>query len=216
MLTVLLALFSFHGTAQHAINGTLKSSVEGMSLRNGPVIYDQYYPLADGFHQSCEFTDDESLTLTSFAADDFVIPTGETWNIRYINFAGAYFQWTGTPVDGFNIYFYENDNGKPGEEIHSYEHLTSYNELSLDNEFMAHHYEAMLPEAVSLTQGHYWISIQAIVDMGNTNPWGWMNRAGETIENQYHWKNPKGGFSEDFTDWTPASELFVFGNFNLA
>lgn len=71
--------------------------------RNGQVIYDQFYPLAGGSIVSNAYTDPGNLSYSCIAADDFVVPAGGAWGIRYIDIAGQYWEWTGTPIDAFNI-----------------------------------------------------------------------------------------------------------------
>jgi hypothetical protein len=41
------------------------------------------------------------------AADDFVVPAGETWNIESVDAPGAYFNGVGPAVD-FNVFFYSD------------------------------------------------------------------------------------------------------------
>lgn len=183
--------------------------------RNGQVIYDQFYPLADGSIVSNAYTDPGNLSYSCIAADDFVVPAGDSWGIRYIDIAGQYWEWTGTPIDALNIYLYADNGGIPGDILHSFENFTSYNTIPIDAGTHLYRYEIMLPSVINLTAGHYWVGVQAVSDFTVSNRWGWLSHESMTIENEYQWKNPGDGYGYGYTDWTPASYM-SFSNFNLA
>lgn len=216
VLAIVLISISLHGMSQYPFykDGGRVSQQSG--TRNGPALYDQFYPLAGGYQQSCLFTDPENEDMTNIAAEDFIVPAGSTWGVRYIDVAGAYLEWTGVPIDGFNIYFYNDNNGIPGAVIHSFENHTNFNAIPIVLEdAAAFRYQIMLPSVVNLPAGHYWMSVQAICDFNETLPWAWLTYQGSTVEYEYHWKNPNDGFGTGFTDWTPASN-FAWANFNLS
>ena len=49
----------------------------------------------------------------SFAADDFVVPAGQTWNITEVDVAGEY-SVGGGPAASFNVFFYADCATLPG------------------------------------------------------------------------------------------------------
>jgi hypothetical protein len=211
----MLSMLSLSGYGQQAIFGKSSHPVRNASTRNGGVIYDQLFPLGWNYLVSQQFTDPGNVNNTSIAADDFTVPEGESWDIRYIDVAGQYFQWTGVPVTAFNIYFYADNNGVPGAAIHSFENYTDYNEILLDEENYSYKYEFMLPAVIPFTSGVYWVGVQAVADYNVSNQWGWYNHEGTTIGNEYHWKNPGDGFGTGNTDWTAAS-MMSWSDFNMA
>lgn len=215
MAAFILSMLSLQGYGQQAIFGTNSHTVHNPSARNGEVIYDQLFPLGWNYMVSQQFTDPENATKTSFAADDFTVPSGESWDIRYIDVAGQYFEWTGTPATAFNIYFYADNNGVPGTTIHTFENFTNYNEILLDEVYHSYKYEFTLPAVIPFTSGVYWVSVQAIADYTVSNQWGWFSHEGTTIGNEFHWKNPGNGFETGNIDWTAAS-MIVWSDFNLA
>ncbi|PKP50808.1 MAG: hypothetical protein CVT94_00080 [Bacteroidetes bacterium HGW-Bacteroidetes-11] len=210
-----LSMLSLQAIGQQSIYGENSHTVQSSSARNGEVIYDQLFPLGWNYMVSQQFTDPVSVNNTSYAADDFTVPAGATWDIRYIDVAGQYFEWTGTPATAFNIYFYADNNGVPGTAIHTFENFTNYNEILLDEVYHSYKYEFTLPAVIPFTSGVYWVSVQAVADYSVSNQWGWYSHQGTTIGNEFHWKNPGNGFGTGNIDWTAAS-MIVWSDFNLA
>src|ERR1041384_5778825 len=52
-------------------------------------------------------------TFDSFAADDFVVPAGQTWNITEVDVAGEY-SLSGGPAASFHVFFYSDSATLPG------------------------------------------------------------------------------------------------------
>src|SRR5207249_1276636 len=52
------------------------------------------------------------------AADDFVVPVGVTWSVTSVDVQGIY-SIAGGPASAFNVYFYADNNGLPGNLIAS-------------------------------------------------------------------------------------------------
>ncbi len=192
----------------------LKSTLNGN--RNGTAYHEQIYPLSGGSALSHEFSDAENGPMTSFAADDFIVPEGDSWTVHYVNFIGSYFLYSDADIDNYNIFFYEDDNGMPGDLVESYENITQYNTILLTDAEHIELIEATLPSPITFTPGHYWISIQAVSDGTLTGQWGWgMHQNAATLENEFMWKNPADGFGYGFIDWTPGS-MIAFGSLNMA
>lgn len=185
------------------------------SPRNGAVLYDQLMPLAWGNMVSHELTDPANAAYTSFAADDFIVPAGDSWQVSYVNIAGSYNMYVGSRITAVNVIFYADNNGMPGTELFNIQDITSFNELLLDSETALYLYEITLPSAVTLAAGHYWMCVQGVSNYTLTGDWGWFTHEALVIENQYHWKNPEDGYGYGNIDWTPAS-LISWGSQNLA
>lgn len=141
--------------AKHQAVNTVKAPL------NGPVIYNQLLPLAFGSIVSHEMTDAANAPMTSFAADDFIVPAGENWNIQYVNMAGVYMLSTGTSIPLMNVAFYEDSNGMPGGELFTFNDVSVFNEILLDATMGAYLYEITLPQVVNLSEGTYWIGISS-------------------------------------------------------
>lgn len=203
------------GLSQNSPVGTLSQPVQASSPRSGLVIYDQLFPLGFNYMNSQLYTNPGSAANTSVGADDFVVPAGETWGVRYIDVTGAYYAFTGTPIDALNISFYNNNGGIPGAELYSFLDFTNYNEVLMDAATQTYKYEIMLPSVLNFTPGRYWISVQAVSNSDITGQWGWMTKEGITIEQEFVWKNPADGFGIGAIDWTPAS-MIVWSDFNFS
>lgn len=194
---------------------TANNQVAVGATRNGPVLYDQLLPLSYGNIISHDITDAANAAYTSFAADDFMIPDGDTWNVAYVNVAGSYSAYAGVNIPAVNVVFYSDNNGKPGTALHTFDDLLAFNQVAIDPVTGIFLYEISLPQVVNLPAGHYWLGVQAVSDYSATSQWGWHTHEALIIENEFQWKNPSDGFGYGFTDWTPASN-FTWGSYNLA
>ena len=127
----------------------------------------------------------------SFAADDFVIPPGETWQITGVDVAGEYGTPPG-PAESFHVFFYANAAGDlPGGLV-----ATRF----------ANPYTGGANAVITLTSpvilgpGTYWVSVQARQDADTVGQWFWDNRL--VISNAgAAWQNPGGGFMVGCTTW---------------
>src|SRR6187431_3644318 len=79
------------------------------------VLYDQYDNIganstsSQNFEASFDAYDDE-------LADDFVVPSGDTWSINQVDAAGVYYNGLG-PAASVNLRFYDNASGLPGGSV---------------------------------------------------------------------------------------------------
>jgi len=203
------------GLSQISPVGTTSQPVHGVQPRNGLALYDQLNPIGFNSIKSQFYTDPGNSTQTCIAADDFIVPSGDTWDVRYIDIIGAYWNYMGSSIDALNIRFYNNNSGVPGAELNTFLNYTNFNEVLVDATTHTYKYEIMLPAVQNFTSGHYWISVQAISDYTVTDSWGWYTYSGITINEEFMWKNPEDGSGYGYTDWTPASWL-IWSDFNLA
>ena len=122
-------------------------------------------------------------------ADDFVVPGGETWTSTRSTSAGHYFNGTG-PMTSANVNFYSDASGLPGSQVATRPGLTvvdSAGSLTI-----------AIPSAVTLASGHYWVSVQANVDLAVGGQWGWTDRTVGS-NSDAAWQNPGGGFGRPRT-----------------
>jgi hypothetical protein len=146
------------------------------------VLYDQYNHAGASSTLSAKFTD--FSTFDSDVADDFVVPTGQTWNVQSIDADGVYFSGSG-PATDWNVLFYADNAGLPGSVI--------YTELHQPASQSGSTFSVNLPVPAILNAGRYWVEIQANMTFGTQGEWGWTGRT-VTSHNPAAWQNPGGAF----------------------
>jgi PASTA domain len=155
------------------------------------VLYDQYNNQAIVTPTDITSQDFEpaSDNYDSFAADDFVVPVGQTWNIQGIDVDGEY---NGGPAASFNVRFYANGASLPGALVT--ERLAqSFTGVDGDATIA-------LAAAVPLAAGTYWVSVQARQDFDPAGQWYWHNRT--VLSNATAaWQNPGNGFGSGCLTW---------------
>ena len=154
------------------------------------VLYDQYDNAGGAASLSATFTD--FPTFSSDLADDFVVPGGETWNVESIDADGVYFNGSG-PATDWNVFIYTDSGGLPGTQIFS---ATNIPIVQVGTTFSAN----LTPAAV-LTEGTYWIELQANMTFATQGEWGWSDRTVQS-GNSAAWQNPGGGLGV-CPSWTP-------------
>ena len=160
-------------------------------VRTGTVVlYDQYNNPAnfDVTSQDFEPTFD---TFDDQAADDFVVPAGQTWSIEGVDVDGEY---NGGPAASLHVFFYSNAGTLPGALACS----------RLANPFTigpaAGDAVITLSSPCVLTPGTYWVSVQARQDFGPAGQWFWQNRTVQS-GNASAWQNPGGAWGTGCATW---------------
>ncbi|MBI9035346.1 MAG: carboxypeptidase regulatory-like domain-containing protein [Bacteroidales bacterium] len=212
MIVSLLLIGNMASAQQHF--GSYEQAVSYTGSRTGNIIYNQMDAIGSGWISAMEMTNSANKLETSFAADDFIVPAGETWGVSYVKLVGTYPD-TEETSDTLHVFFYENDNGVPGDVIHSYENITAFNQTLIDDEYNTYEFEITLPETTSFTEGQYWMCVQVKTDNNIQGRWAWSDNGSSTVENPYHWKNPLDGFGTGYTDWTSSELLLWWGPYNL-
>jgi hypothetical protein len=152
------------------------------------VLYDQYDNAGANATLSATFTD--FPTFSSDLADDFVVPSGETWNVESIDADGIYFNGPG-PATDWNVFIYTDNAGVPGTQI--------YSTLNQPVTVNGTTFTVNLTPAAVLTEGTYWIEIQANMTFGTQGEWGWTDRTVQANAGA-EFRNP-GGDLGCGTDW---------------
>jgi hypothetical protein len=153
------------------------------------VLYDQYNNDLPGGIVSAERSD--SPTFTTQAADDFIVPGGDTWAIDEIDVRAG----TADAPTSFNVYFYTNSGGTNLPAILVTQQLAGpVGGTNPD-------YAVTLSPAVRLTAGRYWVSVQGVITGAN---WYWEGR-NVTSNSATAWQNPGNGFGTGCTTWTRAA-----------
>ena len=216
LLIVLLLSLAFSASAQaqrtHYGDGH-KPEYHQLSVRFGDIIYDQSPDHPNGgYIVSQFFTDEASADLSSEAADDFVVPEGETWTVGSFGVWGTWWPNSQGNPEKIDIVIYENDNGQPGALIDAYGQETEFYEeewVSASGEHESY-YNFTFPTPISFTEGHYWISFQVHDSYDKVGQWGWQDTPNDILE-PWHWRNPGGGFPNGSPEWKPSTQVHVFG-----
>jgi hypothetical protein len=177
--------------AQQAVSKapkTLSDPVEGHRLPILPaakipqvVLYDQYNSEANTVTVSAKFSDLPSQN--SDLADDFIVPSGQTWNVESIDAEGYYYG--PGPANSFNVFFYTDSGGLPGTQIYS---AANQPWMQVGNTFTVN-----LPSPAVLTEGTYWVEIQANMTLNPFGAWYWWDRAVQS-NGGAAWQNPGGAY----------------------
>ena len=146
------------------------------------VLYDQYDNASAIGTFSSTFT--EFPDFNSDLADDFVVPTGQTWNVQSIDADGAYFLFNG-PANSFNVYFYADNAGLPGAQV--------YSATNQPFSVVGTTFSVTLPSMAVLNEGTYWVEIQANMTFFSNGAWIWRDRTVQSNQGAA-WQNPGGGF----------------------
>jgi subtilisin-like proprotein convertase family protein len=118
------------------------------------------------------------------AAEDFVVPAGNSWTINQVSAAGLYFNGAG-PSTSFNVFFYNNAAGIPGSLIASYTNLAYTGGAN----------PVITVPSTTLTAGTYWVSIQSNMSFAAGGQWAWGAAGVTATGSPWAWQNPNGGFA---------------------
>lgn len=152
--------------------------------RSLTVLYDQTSNPGGNGTFSQNFSDDPAQS--SAAADDFVVPDGQTWIVKEIDVPGLYFNGSG-PADSENVTFFKDKNHKVGKTVAELDNLhgTDVGFGSFDI--------TLGDKGVKLKSGHYWVSVVANFSFSPGGEWGWENQTAGTIEGDpAMWEQPGG------------------------
>jgi hypothetical protein len=132
----------------------------------------------------------------SWTADDFVVPSGETWHITKIEFEVSLWVAKST-VGAVNVYIYTNLDGAPFLPLP----LAVERNVGPSSGSQDPHVVLPLDRAVDLPAGHWWISVQSnVYQNSNEGTWSWLNR---TVQSHAaaSWENPGGAEGHGCTSW---------------
>jgi hypothetical protein len=154
------------------------------------VLYDQTGAAVIGSGYTSQDFEADFDAFDNQAADDFVVPAGETWNVNQVTALGVYYNGFGL-MPTARVQIYDDAAGFPGALI-STEDVTptddGFGNIICD-----------IAE-VSLGEGTYWVSVQAVMDFGLGGQWGWTPNNALTNSGAA-WQNPGDGFVTGCTTW---------------
>jgi hypothetical protein len=136
---------------------------------------------------SQDFTDAPSDPFDDQAADDFTIPAGKKWKVQGMRSVGFYYNGTG-PCASETVSFYKGDGpgGVPGTPVATRSGVGTNAAGVLTLVFST-------PVIITVA-GHYWVSMQCVMDFSVGGQWAWTDRTIASGTNA-QWQNPKGGFA---------------------
>lgn len=196
----------------------------------GPTLYDQMGVVGNYYGLSIKYTYGQFEKYSGASADDFVIPTDESWDIRYVRSI----MYSPTGLDSISSYlvsFYEDAAGKPGTlkyELIDQTDVTT--EVRAENPNMFD-LTVKLDKNISFAAGTYWINVQPVTEVESLNSWGdpsvWVGQMlqvqGDPINNQGHIINEGTGFF-NMPNWGSMEDYWIlqqgvdygYYNFNFA
>jgi hypothetical protein len=130
------------------------------------------------------------------AADDFVVPAGQTWLVKEVDVTGVYFNSTG-PAASEVVTFYSNRKGLP--------HRIQQGPFTLNCTDNAGSFQCVLPKRVKLRSGTWWVSFVTNCDFNTCGEWGW-DVSATVHSNEAVWENPPGGGA--CASWQPLHVCF--------
>ncbi len=143
------------------------------------------------------FTDFGALAQS---ADDFTVPEGNTWTLeRIVAFGGA----NNSPeLNNATIIIYQDNGGVPGDEVYNSGQIVPISEPNDTN------LNLLLPEAVSIESGSYWLTVYANLAFGpNNTQWFWSSQNGGIGENS-QFRDQANLFGTGAIDWTASTVAF--------
>lgn len=183
----------------------VKRNIQPANTLDFTLLYGQTeHPVAFGI-TSQQFPDFPAYS--DQAADDFVVPDGETWSVENMQINGFYSDGGG-PVIMANVFFYLNnpETNSPADLI------VMEPQLIVESDPTGNLFINFGTSPILLEGGHYWLSVQPVMDYTNFGQWFWAKQAAPTISEEFYWQNPGGGWNlpNTFT-WQKAS-LINWGN----
>src|SRR5438132_7359194 len=157
------------------------------------VLYDQYDNDLNNGIVSADRTDDPPLSAE--AADNFVVPAGQTWTITEVDIRSP----AGFPTPtSFAVHFYTDASGLPGTEVYVATGLAVVGNPD---------YIITLTTPAVLASGTYWVSAVGTITVNN---WYWEGRSVTSNGFATAWRNPGGGYGLGCTDWARLQDCIGF------
>ena len=152
------------------------------------------------------------------AADDFTVPEGDgSWIIDQVDIygwcVGNIGEYRCTNLDGANVRIYQDNGGKPGDEVYSAEMETITDSVLVW--YIVQQYSIDLTVPAVLSHGTYWISVQIKMDTPNTDGIFYWNQRTVLSGNDSMVRNLGGAFYSGCFDWCDDIQADPDLNFRL-
>jgi len=132
------------------------------------------------------------------AADDFVVPEGETWVLKTIEAIGTHFDGIG-PLRSMHVTVHRDSGERPARPGEILMDVAEAPVEKIGCELCGS-YLVTLPEPVELAPGRHWVALQGNIDFNDSGEWGW--EAAKTQRGKPGlWRNPGGAFGVGCTDY---------------
>jgi hypothetical protein len=118
------------------------------------------------------FSQKDGSAVKSEVADDFAVPTGQSWTIQSVDVTGLY-DSGGGPVPSLNVHIYSNAGNLPGAALFDGENLVPTNTAGPS-------FSIPIPAPPVLSAGTYWLSVEANLSPYPTNVWDWATRTAQS------------------------------------
>jgi hypothetical protein len=161
--------------------------------------WDQTDHISSGNAAPSQYFPDPKLQAGGFAADDFVVPGGQSWQVDRILIPGIYAD-NDEQAPNFGVTIYTDAPGIPGTLVVS---ATVYPTSDINGEVTLD-----LAPPLSLSPGTYWLSVNANALFGaSQTQWFWRTRTVRT-GSPYHWMETSGIFATPCVDlWQPGAAV---------
>ncbi|MCO6451519.1 MAG: S8 family serine peptidase [Caldilineales bacterium] len=172
------------------------------SAQNTVTLYDQINSIGSNAFPSQFFLDFNGQTR---GADDFVVPVVDGgWTIGQLIIPGLYTTGDG-PARDFDINFYADKNGLPGDLVAGIDNLDPTSDLDGLVAFE-------LPTPVELPPGVYWLSVVANMRFNpGTQQWFWATRVVQSGK-PYAWEDTNGLLNKpQCATWKPGASVCGVG-----
>jgi hypothetical protein len=161
------------------------------ALASGVVLYDQTDNATTSNHGSNDWIAPHE-GFTDQIADDFIVPSGQSWQISGVDVLGI----GGYASPTINIFIYANAGSLPGAELFR-QSVVAMNEPD---------YSVAVSGTPNLNPGTYWISVQQTGTEVGTG-WYWKERSVQS-GNPAAYRNPAGSSVATCTAWSVRSTCF--------
>lgn len=150
---------------------------------------------------SCYMVDLDTMVQ---CADDFIIPTGGTWDVDAVTFRGfrnAATGGAGLTMDSVTVEIFSDAAGSPGTAIYSATHQLGAGGVPVPQGDTA--ITVMIPTQ-NLTEGTYWLSVYGYAE--SDERWNWISNTSADGSNGYL-EDADDFFGAGATSWTDITTL---------
>lgn len=149
---------------------------------------------------------DDAPDMTSYIADDFVVPQGAAWTIEGVTVKGLDRGFLPTTIDAK---LFNDNNGMPGGSFHFTDDAPAVNFDSGTLEFTVALDEPVTINACESAET-VWLSVAPDQELSVSGEWIWSGGSA-TVNNESHFSNPLDGRGTGCTVWAPTSSCLVPG-----
>jgi len=191
-----------------AISKVTKASKSVGTYSLGPVIYEQIDNMHYDKWMGSTFVPD-SKTYSTQMADDFIVPTGETWSLNTVAVYGMNKMMTYANSTKVSVFIFADAEGMPKDTLHQFEVTDfAYDEFVHPTNSIYNYIRLYVNIPVTdLTEGTYWVTVQPHYNFDDNMFGVFVLENDNAIGNEYAFRNPGGDFNNLYTNWTSYSDI---------